>query len=578
MWSRVDVRLQGQLWLTVLNRSVLGFFESFDLGGGLVVGSGELDIQVEMSMRKNGERLFLNREAEGITKTKYLISGLRLAESSYAGLGETMCHSKGCPVMASLIPLGVWVVVVSLWFWTVGRGLATAGGRETIRVGLTTGPSQLNTGTVWLAWTSPWSVEEHQTVRLAERAIDIAQDNGHGDVETVRETKRTDAARLWPVVNSQGELSMFRKAEFAVAVSAWLPSIHTNPSIHPAQTGHVPETAPRQEHTSLNPVRCERAPISSAKHRHSATEDRAGRRRGRRPFDQSVPFESFSTPRASIVRELLWEQSKPTPSDEPTSFIRPVVWLFLLDEQLKQRHAEKGCVLQSTSVPTVADATGGVRPPEPCQGAESGAVSSKENPCDFPTSGAATEVLCPELDRSAEANKLCPEVPSPTLGRWRRRLAPLGNSRFWSLKGISRTWPVVTMEQHRTVLAAKLRLPSRLHCESPHTTHGPNIRGDIIYSRFDLASNRLRVRVDDAEQTGWGLGIASFSSIPSYILLRHYPSPLHMLACRCSAVCVGMDVRWLSGNNANGCLISLFKAGQRESNGTFKQPRTTARA
>ncbi|WAO90918.1 Hypothetical protein NCS54_00836500 [Fusarium falciforme] len=40
-------------------------------------------------------------------------------------------------------------------------------------------------------------------------------------------------------------------------------------------------------------------------------------------------------------------------------------------------------VLQSTSVPAVADATGGVRPPEPCQGAESGAVSSKEDPCVF---------------------------------------------------------------------------------------------------------------------------------------------------------------------------------------------------
>ena len=74
------------------------------------------------------------------------------------------------PLHAPWIPLGVWVVVVSLWFWAVGRGLATTGGRETIRVGLTTGPSQLNTGTVWLAWTSPWSVEEHQTMRLAERA------------------------------------------------------------------------------------------------------------------------------------------------------------------------------------------------------------------------------------------------------------------------------------------------------------------------------------------------------------------------------------------------------------------------
>jgi hypothetical protein len=166
-----------------------------------------------------------------------------------------------------------------------------------------------------------------------------------------------------------------------------------------------------------------------------------------------------------------------------------------------------------------------------------------------PTSGAAPEVLCPELDRSAEAKSFCPEVPSPTLGRWRRRLAPLGNSRFWSLKGISRTWPVVTMEQHRTVLAAKLRLPSRLHCESPHTTHGPNIRDDIIYSRFDLTSNRLRVRVDDAEQTGWGLGIASFSSIPTYYVV-HIVRPLSKPSSH-----VGLQmfcrVRW------HGCEVSI---------------------
>ena len=133
------------------------------------------------------------------------------------------------------------------------------------------------------------------------------------------------------------------------------------------------------------------------------------------------------------------------------------------------------------------------------------------------------------------------------------------------------------MEQHRTVLAAKLPLGhgctvSRRIRHMVQTYEGTS----IIYSRFYLTSNGLRLCVDDAEQTGWGLGIASFSPIPIHIVeILSKPSSyagLHM-----SAVCAGVDVRWLSRNNANGCLISLFKAGQRESNGTFKQPRATAR-